>query len=189
MSEQNKKEDVDNIKLILELLPLVAFFIILKIANFFWATLAIMILTPIAIGYEWYKTKTLSIPPLITLILVLVFGAITLFTKDSSFFQFKTTLLYLLFALLLMGGLLFKKNFIKMLMDKQLNMPDAHWDKLTIRLTLLFVVFAIANEFVRRFFSEGSWAVFKIAIAIILMIFMIGQIYLLSPDFRELMEK
>lgn len=189
MNQAQKTEEVDNIKLILEFLPLIAFFVTLKMTNFFWATVAIMVLTPIAIGYEWYKTKKISIPPLITLALVLVFGSITLLTKDSSFFQFKTTLLYILFAAVLSIGLLFKRNFVKMLMDKQITMTNENWTKLTLRLTLLFIAFAAANEFVRRMFSEGSWAVFKIMIAVFLMVFMVWQIYMLSPELRMAMEK
>ncbi len=189
MDELNKKEEVDNIKLILELLPLIAFFAILKIANFFWATVAIMILTPIAITYEWYKTKKISIPPLITLALVFVFGTITLITKDSSFFQFKTTLLYILFALILIMGLAFKKNFLKMLMSGQINMPDMNWNKFAFRTIFLFLGFAVANELIRHSFSQEIWAGFKIVVVIITMIFMIVQLYLLSPEIRHQLEK
>ncbi len=187
--DKKQPDDVDNIKLILEISPLIAFFVTLKLANFFWATAVIMILTPIAVGYEFYKTKKLSIPPLITLILVMGFGLITLLTKDSGFFQLKTTLLYLLFAAILAIGLCFKKNFIKMLMEKQIQMPEENWYKFTIRFIMLFIAFAAANEVVRRFFSEDFWAGFKIVIVVISMVFMMSQIYLLSPDFREMMKE
>ncbi len=189
MDTKQQAEDVDNIKLILEILPLIAFFVTLKFANFFWATAVIMILTPIAVGYEWYKTKKVAIPPLITLVLVMGFGLITLLTKDSGFFQFKTTLLYILFSSIIAGGLFFKKNFIKMLMGKQIQMPDENWNKFAIRFIFFFLSLAAANEVVRRFFSEDFWAGFKIVVVFISMIFMMGQVYLLSPDFRKALKE
>lgn len=185
MTTEQQPQNASGAKLILDLMPLIAFFLVLKFKDIYWATGALMVLTPITVFLEWRKTRKIPVMPLVSLALILAFGGITLVTKNDAFIKMKPTILYIFFAAVLGGGLLFKKNFIQMLMGEQLQMPAEAWHKLTIRMSLFFVGLAIVNEIIWRNFSDGFWAGFKIVVIFATMGFMMWQIFSLSPDMRK----
>lgn len=185
MTTEQQNQNTSGAKILFDLMPLIAFFAVLKFKDIYWATGALMVLTPVTVFLEWRKTRKIPIMPLVSLALILAFGGITLVTKNDAFIKMKPTILYLFFAAVLGGGLLFKKNFIQMLMGEQLQMPAHAWYKLTIRMSLFFVGLAIVNEVIWRNFSDGFWAGFKIAVIFVTMGFMMWQIYSLSPEMRK----
>ncbi|MFV0431969.1 MAG: inner membrane-spanning protein YciB [Alphaproteobacteria bacterium] len=185
MTQEQQVQKADGSKLIMELMPLIVFFILLKVKDIYWATGALMILTPITVFIEWKKTKKLPIMPLFSLALILAFGGITLMTHNAAFIKMKPTILYLFFAVILAIGLLFKKNFIQMLMGEQLKMPQKSWNIFTQRMILFFIGLAILNELIWRNFSDGTWAIFKIVVIFLTMGFMMWQILALSPEIKE----
>jgi intracellular septation protein len=106
--------------------------------------------------------RKVSAMPLITFVLVLVFGGLTLWLENEIFIKIKPTILYAIFAAVLLGGLATGRLFIKMLLEQSVVMPDAAWRILTWRWAAFFVVLGCANEIVWRTFSTDTWVAFKV---------------------------
>lgn len=149
-------------RLVQDMGPLVAFFLTYKFAGIFWATGVLMGATAAALAWGWLSTRRVRIMPLITLGLVLVFGALTLYFRDSTFIKMKPTAIYLLFAAALGGGALFGQYYLKMVFDGAFDLPDALWRTLTWRWTGFFIALAGLNELVWRNFAESTWVNFKV---------------------------
>ncbi len=153
-------------KFLIDLFPLAAFFLtnwFYKGSNdqkFLWATGVLMAATLISIVITYLLTGKVAKMLLVTAAIVGVFGTLTLYFKDPFFLQIKVSIINALFALVLFGGLFFKKNFIKNIMGQAMELPDAVWRTLTIRWGFFFVVMTLMNEFIRRF-TPDYWVTFK----------------------------
>jgi intracellular septation protein len=99
--------------------------------------------------------------PLITGALVLVFGGLTIWLSNDVFIKIKPTILYTMFAAILLGGLAFGRLFIKIVLGQMLRLNDPAWRTLTWRWSAFFLVLAVANEIVWRNFSTNTWVAFK----------------------------
>ena len=128
----------------------------------FLATAVIMIATPIAIGISWFYTRTLPAMPLVTLVIVTIFGGLTLYFENETFIKMKPTIINTLFGVALLAGLYFGKSLLKIIMDSAFSMDDEGWRILTFRWGLFFLFLAVVNEIVWRNFSEGFWVGFKL---------------------------
>jgi intracellular septation protein len=100
--------------------------------------------------------------PLVTAVVVVVFGAATLFFQNETFIKLKPTIIYLLFAVTLFGGLIFKKPLLAMVFDQVFHLTDEGWRKLTVRWALFFLALAVLNEIVWRTTSTDTWVTFKV---------------------------
>ena len=100
--------------------------------------------------------------PLISGVLALVAGVLTVFFKDPIFLKLKPTFVMSLFGIILIGGLLTKRNFLKMMLGSELVMTEAVWRTFTLRYGLFFFAMAILNEVVWRTQSEQFWVNFKV---------------------------
>lgn len=109
----------------------------------------------------WRLSGRLSAMQVMTLVLVVVFGGLTAWLNDPRFFEMKPTILYLFFAAVLGLGLALRKNWLSFVFSDAFPMTPEGWRILTIRLTLLFVAMAGANEFVRHMMSQTAWVYFK----------------------------
>lgn len=109
----------------------------------------------------WRLTGELSRMQVLTLVLVVVFGGLTVWLNDERFIKMKPTILYLLFAGLLGVGLLQGRSYLQALMGTVLPLTDEGWMTLTRRLTLFFLLLAILNELVWRFLSTETWVTVK----------------------------
>jgi intracellular septation protein len=98
---------------------------------------------------------------LVTGIVVIVFGTLTLVLHDETFIKVKPTIIYGLFALVLGGGLLFGRSFIAILFDQVFNLTPPGWRILTLRWALFFFAMAILNEIIWRTQSTDFWVGFK----------------------------
>ncbi len=128
----------------------------------FEATGAFMIATIIALVAGWTLERKLPVMPLVSGILVLLFGGLTLYLADETFIKLKPTLVNCLFAAILFGGLLFGKPLLKPLFGAAVQLTDHGWRLLTIRWAVFFVVLAVLNEIVWRGFSTDFWVSFKL---------------------------
>jgi len=99
--------------------------------------------------------------PLVSGVVVLVFGTLTLYLRDETFIKLKPTIVYVIFALLLGAGLLLKKPVLELLLGPVFNLTEQGWRKLTLRWALFFVAMAVVNELVWRNFSTDTWVTFK----------------------------
>lgn len=108
----------------------------------------------VAFGYSVYKERRVAPMLLISGLIIGVFGTLTLVLKDKTFFYMKPTMVNLLFAGLLGGGLASGRNFMKTVFDEAFQMPDGAWRTLTIRFSVFFVVMAILNEVAWRYLTR-----------------------------------
>jgi intracellular septation protein len=150
------------LKMVLDYGPLLLFFVAYMLFGIFTATGVIMAAITAAAAVEFTVQRTVSPVLLVTLVLVLVMGGLTLWLSNDIFLKMKPTILYVLFAGVLLGGLARGQLFIKTLLGSSLRFPDPAWRALTWRWSLFFVVLAIANEFVWRNFSTTIWVEFKV---------------------------
>lgn len=150
------------LKLGLDLGPLLLFFIANARFGIFTATAAFMVAMTASLVVGVSIERKISPMPLMTFVLVLVFGGLTLWLENDIFIKIKPTILYAMFAVILFAGLASKRLFIKMLLEQSVNLPDAAWRVLTWRWGIFFIVLAIANEFVWRSFSTDTWVAFKV---------------------------
>jgi intracellular septation protein len=149
------------IKLAIDLGPLLLFFGANAVAGIYAATGVFMAATFVALGFAWWRYHKLPVMLLVTAAIVLVFGGLTLYLRDDTFIKLKPTIVYLIFAGLLAGGLLMKKPVLELLFGAAFSLTEEGWRKLTWRWALFFVAMAIVNEAVRRNFSTDIWVSFK----------------------------
>lgn len=173
-----KHKDVNPIlKLVLELGPLMVFFfanargewLVQKFpvlgevgGPIFVATLLFMVATAIALASSWILLRTLPIMPLVSGIVVLVFGALTLWLQDDVFIKMKPTIVNTLFGVVLLGGLAFGRSLLGYVFDSAFHLDAEGWRKLTLRWGLFFLFLAVVNEVVWRNFSTDAWVTFKV---------------------------
>ena len=147
----------------------------------FLATVVMMITTPIAIAYSWMLTRTLPAMPIVTLVIITIFGGLTLYLQDDLFIKLKPTIINCLFGVTLLIGLAFGKSFLQTIMGTAFQMDEEGWRKLTLRWGLFFLFLAVVNEIVWRNFSEGFWVGFKFwGMTGLTMVFVLTQAPLLS---------
>ncbi len=118
------------------------------------------ILLTLAVGYA--LTRHLPLMPLITAIVVVVFGGLTLILQDETFIKLKPTIIYVLFGGTLLGGLAFGKPLLGLVFDSVFHLTDEGWRKLTLRWALFFLALAVLNEIVWRTQSTDTWVSFKV---------------------------
>ena len=148
-------------KQILELGPLVVFFLTNWKFGIFYGTAVFMVATAISLVATYVLTGKIAKFLLASAIFVGIFGGLTLYLHNDIFIKIKVTLANLLFAGALFGGLYFKRLFIKDIMGQAMELPDAVWKSLTLRWGGFFLVMAALNEYVWRTYSTDTWVSFK----------------------------
>jgi intracellular septation protein len=131
-------------------------------AGIFVATAVFMAAVVLALIVSYAITRHLPMMPLLTMLIVLVFGSLTLVLHDELFIKLKPTIIYLLFAGVLLGGLAFGKPLLGAVFDSVFHLTDEGWRKLTIRWALFFIALAVLNEIVWRTQSTDVWVSFKV---------------------------
>jgi intracellular septation protein len=129
--------------------------------GFIVVTAAFVPLLVAATAALWALTGKLSRMQVATVILVVIFGGLSVWLNDDRFFKMKPTMIYLLFGGLLAFGLLRGKSYLKYVMEEVMPLQDAGWMLLTKRLMFCFFALAIANEVIWRSFSTEIWVYFK----------------------------
>jgi intracellular septation protein len=131
-------------------------------AGIFVATAVFMAAVVLALIVSYAITRHLPIMPLLTMLIVLVFGSLTLLLHDELFIKLKPTIIYLLFAGVLLGGLAFGKPLLGAVFDSVFHLTEEGWRKLTIRWALFFIALAVLNEIVWRTQTTDVWVSFKV---------------------------
>ncbi|NVN85805.1 MAG: septation protein A [Rhodopseudomonas sp.] len=158
--EKNKPHPL--FKLATELGPLLIFFFVNSKWNLFAATGAFMVAVTVAMIASYAVTRHVPMIAIVTAIVVLVFGTLTLVLHDETFIKMKPTIVYSLFGAILGGGLLFGKSFIAIMFDQMFNLTPQGWRILTLRWALWFFAMAVLNETIWRTQSTEFWVAFKV---------------------------
>jgi intracellular septation protein len=150
------------LKLALDLGPLLIFFWANARFGIFAATGAFMAAILVALAISYALTRHLPIMPLVTAIVVVVFGTLTLVLHDELFIKVKPTIIYLLFGGILLGGLAFGRSLLGVVFDSVFHLTDEGWRRLTLRWALFFLALAALNEIVRLTQTTDVWVSFKV---------------------------
>ena len=129
--------------------------------GFIVVTAAFIPLLILSTGALWWLTGKLSRMQVATVILVVIFGGLSVWLNDDRFFKMKPTMIYVLFGGLLGFGLLRGQSYLKYVMEEMMPLEDAGWMILTRRLMFFFLGLALANEVIWRSFSTETWVYFK----------------------------
>ena len=150
------------LKLALEFGPLALFFVASARFNLYVATATLMVGVVVALAISYAITRRVPTMPLVTAVAVLVFGALTFYFDNPVFIKVKPTIVNCLFGSALLGGLLFGKPLLPIVLDTALHLDRRGWTKLTFRWGLFFFFLAALNEVVWRTQSDVFWAGFKV---------------------------
>lgn len=189
-----KREISPFLKSALELGPVLAFFVaylLLKdrvfdiggrdYEGFIVVTAGFVPLMVAATGVLWWLTGTLSRMQVVTVVLIVVFGGLSVWLNDERFFKMKPTLIYLIFGGVLGFGLLRGQSYLRYVMEGLVPLREEGWMILTKRVTVFFLALALANEIVWRTMSTDMWVNFKVfGIMPITILFSLSQLPLLQ---------
>jgi intracellular septation protein len=150
------------LKLLIEVGPLVAFFAAYGRAGIYWATGILMVATVVALLASWRLLGKVSAVPVVTAVLVVIFGGLTFALDDPRFIKMKPTMINVVFAIVLVVGVAMGKSPLKLMLGEAFSLTAEGWKVLSYRWAGFFLVLAVANEVVWRNFSESAWVNFKV---------------------------
>lgn len=142
--------------------PLIVFFIAYLRFDLMAATAALMVATVIALALSLLIARRVPMMPVITAVIVGIFGGLTLWLDDEMFIKLKPTIVQGLISAVLLGGLIFGKPLLRPVMGATWPMDDAGWRRLTFRFGCFFAAMAVVNEIVWRTQSTDTWVTFKV---------------------------
>ncbi len=162
-SAETKDDGINPLlKLVLDLGPLVTFFVVNAKIDLIAATGAFMVATVVSLGITYALERRLAPMPLITGVFVMIFGGLTIALDSELFIKLKPTIVNLIFAGILIVGLMTGRPLLKLLFQEAFKLTDEGWRKLTIRWTGFFIFLALLNEVIWRNFSTDFWVAFKV---------------------------
>ena len=172
-------------KVLLDFVPILLFFGTYKFYDIYVATAVLMAGTVVQTAILYAIDRKVSGMQKITLTLILIFGALTLWLQDERFIKWKPSVLYLAIAIALSVAVwTFKKSFLKLMLGAQLELPDRVWMRLNIAWIVYCVLMAIINGYVAAFFSTEAWVNFKIWGYVFPIAFLVGQALYIAPHLK-----
>ena len=163
-------------KFITEYLPIVVFFTLYKMYGMMAATASMLFTTTFSLIFSYFYEKTLPKTTIISAVIILISGGLTLFTGNANFIKMKPTILYILFGSILFFGLKCNRIFLKSLLGSNIHLTDVSWILLTKRFTHYFIIMAILNEIIWRGCSENFWVNYKLfGTMLITFVFILSQ--------------
>jgi intracellular septation protein len=162
--------------------PLAAFFLTYVLYGLMAATAVVVAASLLALLAAWAIERRVPLIPLLTAGVVAVFGGLTLWLQDETFIKMKPSIVQLLFAAVLLGGLAFRRPLLKPLLGTVMPpMSDRAWGQLTLRYALFFVAMALLNEVVWRTQSTDLWVSFKVfGLPVLTILFIVSQLPFLN---------
>jgi intracellular septation protein len=185
------KSDNHTMKFLFDLFPVILFFVAFKFADIYTATIVAMIATIAQILWVYYRHRKIDATQWTSLVLIVVLGALTIFLQDKTFIQLKPTALYWFFAAgLFISAQFFNKNWIQVLMGKQVTLKENTarntWSQLNLAWSIFFFIMGALNLYVAFQFSEDTWVNFKLfGTTALLVVFVIAQGFWLSKHMEE----
>lgn len=150
-------------KQFLDFLPLIVFFAFYKLYDIYVASGALIVATALALVFTWFKYRKIEKMTLITFLMVLVFGTLTLVFHNDLFIKWKVTIIYCLFSLaLLISQVVLKKPLVQRMLGKELTLPDKVWNNLNLAWAVFFLACGLANIYVAFWLPQSVWVNFKV---------------------------
>jgi intracellular septation protein len=183
----NPRKVTPLMRLGLDLGPLLLFFLSFQWGGIFVGTGVFMLAVLIALAIGYSIERRFSPMPVFTAILVLIFGGLTLYLKNDTFIKMKVTVLYAFFGFTLLGGLAFRRLFVKYVFSTAFELSEEGWRKLTWRWGFFFLALAVVNEIIWRSLPTADWVKFKVfGIVPLIMLFALAQMPLvLKHELKE----
>jgi intracellular septation protein len=172
-------------KILIDFLPILLFFGSFKLYDIYVGTAVLMAATVVQMAVIYGMDRKLQAMHKITLALVLLFGTLTLALHDDRFIKWKPTVLYAAMSLGLavaVWGL--RKNFLKLLLGSQLDLPDAVWHRLNIAWVVYTALMAALNAYVVMYYSTEAWVTFKLWGYAFPLAFIVGQGLYIAPHIK-----
>lgn len=150
-------------QLLFDFFPVIAFFVAYKLADIYVATAVIIVAVVLQTGIQWVRHRKVSSMALISGVLVLVFGGLTLLIQDKAFIQWKVTVVNWLFSAAFLASMLFgERTLIERMLGETVQLDRALWRRLNVAWALFFLVLGAINLYVAYSFSESFWVNFKL---------------------------
>lgn len=174
-------------KFLFDIFPVIVFFAAFKLYDIYVATAVAIAATAVQVAWSWLRHRKVDNMLWISMAIIAVFGGLTLLLQDETFIKWKPTVLYWLFAGVLLGAeLVFGRNLIRAMMQRQVTLPDAVWKKLNLSWIGFFTLMGALNIYVAYSFSTDVWVNFKLFGGIgLLVAFAFGQALMLSRHIEE----
>ena len=172
-------------RFLIDFLPIVLFVGAYKLYDIYVATGVLMAATVVQMALIYAMERKLSTMHKITLLLILVFGSLTLVLQNELFIKWKPTVLYMAMAIGLSIALwTAKKNFLKLMLGSQLELPDPVWMRLNVVWIAYCLFMAVINGYVAAYFSTDAWVNFKLWGYAFPVAFIIGQGLYIAPHLK-----
>ncbi|BBJ22752.1 septation protein A [Candidatus Nitrotoga sp. AM1P] len=174
-------------KLLFDLFPVILFFIAFKVFNVYVATGAAIVATIAQIGWVKWRHGKVDTMLWVSFAIIAVFGGATLILHDETFIKFKPTILYWVFAIILLGSnLILKKNLMRTLLKEKITLPTKVWNQVNLGWSLFFVLLGVVNLYVAFNFSTDAWVNFKLfGTTGMMLVFVLLQAIALSKYVQE----
>ncbi|MEJ6078213.1 septation protein A [Vibrio sp. 1-Bac 57] len=146
-----------------EFIPLIIFFAVYKMVDIYAATGSLIVTTGLLLAYNYFKHGKAEKMHIITFLMVLVFGTLTLILHDDVFIKWKVTVVYVLFTIALLASqFIFKKPILKQMLGKEITLPEKVWSTLNIAWAVFFLALGLLNIYVAFSLEQEVWVNFKV---------------------------
>ncbi len=175
-------------KFLFDLFPVILFFLAFKLYDIFVATAVAIVAAIVQIGWLWFHRRQVDKMMWINLAIIVIFGGATLISQDETFIKWKPTVLYWLIAtVLLVSNLIFRKNLIQTMLEKQIVVPLFVWNRLNLSWIGFFLAMGCINLYVAFSFSVDTWVTFKLFGATgLMLVFIIVQMMMIGKYLKDM---
>lgn len=158
-------------KFFFDLFPIILFFIAYKLYGIFTATAVAIAATLVQIMWAYLRHRKVDAMLWVSMAIIAVFGGATLLLHDETFIKWKPTVLYWVFALVLLASaVFFRKNLIRLMLQQQISLPEQIWQRLNISWVAFFALMGLVNLYVAYNFPTDTWVNFKLFGTLLIML-------------------
>lgn len=174
-------------QLLFDFLPIIAFFVAYKLTDIYVATAVLIVAVIVQTAVQWLRHRKVSSMALVSAVLVLIFGGLTLAIHDKAFIQWKVTIVNWLFALaFLAGNFIGERPLTERIMGESVQLERALWRRLSWAWIVFFVLLGALNLYVAYNYAEAVWVNFKLfGMLGLTLLFALGQGFWLAAKAQQ----